>query len=135
MSRKSKNPEISAVQLKATSMEEKETKTVYRRERNDEALTIAGQVAGVTVYCRNYKFRNAAEHFPHEPLMRTVDKFFQVAKGGPLYVDEPIDQQEAKLCERKAKALGKEGLRYVYITKDMTFEEAAAQLDSTRGVA
>jgi len=107
---------------------------IWKRDSSD-AITIAGKLAGGTLYCRNFKFRNAAQHFPIEPLMRTVDKFFQFAPGGALYVDEPKDKRGVENCQRKAEVMRKEGLRYVYITKEMTLREAQEQLAFNQGAA
>jgi len=107
---------------------------IWKRDASD-SITIAGKLAGGTLYCRNFKFRNAAKHFPIEPLMRKVDKFFQFAPGGALYVDEPKDKSEVEKCLRKVKVMRHEGLRYVYITKEMTLREAQEQLAFNQGAA
>lgn len=135
MSKPKKNSDIGVAQLKPTKMEENPDKTVLRREQPDASLTIEAQLAGIHLYCRNFKFKNAAVHFPHDPLLRTVDKYFQFAKGGPLYVDLPTNDVEIAWCKKKAPALWQEGLRYVWITQEMTLEEAWAQLEDPRGVA
>jgi hypothetical protein len=113
---------------------------VYRRSGEAE-VTVAGQLAGGSLYCRNYKFKNALEHFPIDPQLRCVTKFFQFAKEGPLYVDELVSSKddeknrarELAIVKRKAAALKAEGLRYVYITKEMTLDDAKAQLYSFEG--
>jgi hypothetical protein len=91
-------------------------------------LGLSAVIAEDTVCNRNWPWRNARKHFETEPLMRTVDKFYPWAKEGPLYVDEPETEGDEKNCARKRAALESEGCRYIVITKDMTEEQARAQL-------
>jgi hypothetical protein len=125
-----KNNPIGAAQLPSPE----KTTQVWRKEptsqENKEVLTIAGKIAKSPIYCRNYKIPNAIRHFPVEPLMRTVDKYFQFADGGPLWVDEPVSERDVINCRRKAEAMAKEKARYAYIEKDMTLNDVLGQLDS-----
>lgn len=108
---------------------ESEDKPIEREPRDvNKFLGVAAQLAKSTVYCGNWKFKNAEKHFPHAPLMRTVDKYFPYANGGPLFVDQPVTEQDETACQKKAKAMKQEGQRYVYITKDMNLEDALVQM-------
>ena len=99
-------------------------------------LGLAGDVAQDVVYVRNTRFPNGYLHFPVEPLMRTVDKFFPQAVDGPLYIDEPVSKREIADCKRKAAAMKLEKLRYAYIAPEMTLEDILKQLEEDhRGVA
>ncbi len=127
---------IGAVKGKDLTLDKNEAKKLNPRPEDmrpsEHKIGLAAQVADSTTYCRNWKFKNSDKHFPHEPLMRRVDKYFSYAKGGPLMVDEPTNKLEIAECTRKAVALRKEGHRYCFITKDMTLAEALAQLDPPR---
>lgn len=91
-------------------------------------IGLAAQVAGSTTYVRNWKIPRAREHFPFDPLMRSVDKYFQFAKGGPLFVDEPKTPADIERCKQKAKVAAKEGIRYCYVTLGMKIDEARKQI-------
>lgn len=110
-----------------------EAKPTEREPRNmEQYLGLAAQVAESTIYCGNWKFKNAEKHFPHDPLLRTVDKFFPYAKGGALFVDEPRSKRDEEHCQRKAKAIHEEGQRYVYLLSEMNLDEAMQQLEGTK---
>lgn len=101
-----------------------------------EFLGLAAQVAKDTDYVRNTRWQNAMVHFPVDPLMRTVEKYFKHAKGGPLFVDTPQTLKEVEDCKVKAMAMAKEGLRYCYIAPEMELEDVTAQLEEkTLGLA
>ncbi len=91
-------------------------------------IGLAAQVAGITTYVKNWRLPRARENFPHDPLMRTVDKYFQYAKGGPLYVDEPTNPTDVERCKAKAKVAAKEKIRYCYILPEMKLDEARKQI-------
>lgn len=85
-------------------------------------LGASGEVAKSPVYYRNKKFKNAEKHFPHDPLMRTVDKYFPFAEGGELYIDEPETDEEIQALSKKASAIKSEGLRYIIIKRGEDYE-------------
>jgi len=97
-------------------------------EKLKELIGVAAEVAQSTIYCRNWKFKNADKHYPHEPLMRRVEKYFPYAVGGPLYVDEPVSKLDLAQCKVKALVMKKEGLRYVFIEKDAKLSDVLMQL-------
>lgn len=90
--------------------------------------TVAERVAQSSVCWRNHKFNGAAEAFPHEPAMRSVDQFYPYALGGALHVDQPTTQGEKADCARKAKAMAERGMRYLVIEPDMDESEAVQRL-------
>lgn len=92
-------------------------------------LGMAFQIAESEVYCGNWKFKNADKHFPYNPLLRTVDRYFPYAKGGPLFLDLVQTKNEEQGCKLKAAAMKYEGQRYVYITAEMTLQDAIDQLE------
>lgn len=131
-----KDSQVGASQLPAGELVDK-TKYFKGNEAFNPKKYIgkAGDIAGSEIYSRNLRFKNAEKHFPHQPLMRTCDMFFQFAKGGPLFVDEPTTPVEINECEKKLTAMRAEGLRYVYVTQDMSVARALEQLkENTRGM-
>lgn len=132
MARPKKNPLVSAAQLPPThGVDHREPK---QRELPDpidrSALSgMGGEIAEDHFYVRNSRIPNAQSHFPVDPLKRTVDKYFEMAKGGPLYIDEPLTESDIKICQEKAVAMKKENARYAYITRDMDIEDVRKQID------
>lgn len=140
MSRKTKTPKnasVAAVLMPATQMMESSRVKELPEPRNmKQFLGLSAQIAQDTVYCRNMKFPRGIEFFPTDPLMRTCDKYFQFAVGGPLWVDEPSDPVDIRRCIEKAKVMEVLGLRYVYISDDAELEDVLKQLkERPRGVA
>ncbi len=73
-----------------------------RADKQDpkQEIGLAAQVAGITTYVKNWRIPHAQKNFPYDPLMRTVDKYFQYAKGGPLYIDEPTNPADVWVTAR-----------------------------------
>lgn len=143
MSRSKKNEKIAATQLPPTSAVQalpQPPRELPEPRDMVEYLGLAAEVAESVVYVRNSRWPGAAEDFPHEPALRTCDKYFREAKGGPLYIDEPVTRADVAACRRKATALAARGFRYVYIDRgpsglDPSVESVLAQLGGERGVA
>lgn len=114
MAKKIKNEKVAATQLRSSELshERISEKGTFNHE---QYLGVTAKIAGTTICNRNWKFKNCDKHFPVEPLLRTVDKYYPGAKGGPLYADEPVTEEDEKDCVRKAKALKSEGLRYIWV--------------------
>lgn len=142
MSKKNKNEKVAASQLAPSELVDKSDMPPAEREPRDmrEFLGLAAEIAQDTTYVRNSRWEGSREDFPHEPTLRTCDKYFKDAEGGPLYIDEPVTKADLANCKRKAEALRARGLRYVYIDRgprgiDPDIEDVMAQLEDTRGVA
>lgn len=141
MPRHKKNPEVAAIQLKPTEIihSQKELRTTQElpEPRDMKAyLGLSAEVAQDTIYTRNTRTPNGMVYFPTEPIMRTIDKFFIGAVGGPLYIDEPQTETDIKRCLRKVPMMKEQGHRYCYITPEMDLEEVLIQLEGDhRGVA
>lgn len=87
-------------------------------------LTTATKIAESEIYMRNYQWQGAREDFPHEPTLRCVDKYYPYAVGGPLLVDEPNHPREIEASKRKAEILKKRGYRFLYLTREMSEQDA-----------
>jgi hypothetical protein len=123
-----KNTEIHARALGPSELVESAPREHVDRN-TAEYIGMAAEIAKDTIYVRNTRWEGAEKHFPTDPDMRTVDKFFQYAAGGPLHVDSPETKGEVARCEKKATAMKLEGLRYCYIGPDMSIDDVRAQLD------
>ena len=110
-------------------------KDVIKRTGDDVSVPleefngIAETIAGTNWVRKNIKDPGADEAFMFEPLLRTVDKYFETAKPAPLYIDEPKDRLDIERCQRKAQVMAEQGLRYAYITVQMSEEDVLAQLE------
>lgn len=92
---------------------------------------LAARLAGDTIGAmRNFRIRDAEKHFPHQPMMRTVEKYYPYAKGGPLLVDEPNTEREVTACQEKAKILKSLGYRYLILQSDVDEFEARQMLEA-----
>lgn len=136
MKKDPKNP-VAASQLKAPELTDKASMPKEQKGFDvKQYLGLSAQVAQDTTYIRNTRYPNAAKHFPVDPIMRTVDKYFRDAVGGPLYLDEPQTELDIARCKKKAEVMRIERLRYAYIAPDMELEDVLAQLEEgSRGVA
>ncbi len=131
-----KNTKIAAgiVAPKGLSADKAEARAMNGRQRDqrtpEERIGLAAQVAQNTMHVRNWKYKNADKHFPYDPLARRVDKYFQNAKGGPLYVDEPMEATDLERCKKKAKVMAIEGLRYCFIEREAKLSDVLKQLET-----
>jgi hypothetical protein len=89
--------------------------------RTDKSL--AESVANHFLFYRNHYWKGHKEAFPNIINLHHVDKFFPLAEGGPLYVDEKSDKDKRDLS-KKAEVMKKLGHRYLIITPNMSLLEA-----------
>lgn len=79
---------------------------------------------------RNVKYPGADQDYPEDQhaLFRFVSKYYPNAQGGPLYVDEPRNENEIyRAHERQAKMKARK-LRHVVVDSDSTYEDLMMQL-------
>lgn len=120
---------IAATQVgKTKSIEEQDATFNGSNPKSPVYTDLASQAADSRLSCRNWKFNNADAHFPYDVDLRRVDRYFPYASGGPLLIDEPMTEKEEKNCEKKRKAIDKEGQRYAIITRDMELNEVLEQI-------
>jgi hypothetical protein len=111
--RRKRNSDVEAGQKKQPEHD------LAKWEARLELRSRAERLAGDRICLMNWKFPEAADHFPVEPWMRTVTKYFRDAVGGPLAIDEPELPYQVERAERRRpilKELGeKYGFRYVIL--------------------
>lgn len=101
---------------------------IERSENLNKFVDLSNTLAESSFYHRNWKWIGADQHYPNHPLMRTVAKYFPHAKGGPLYIDEPVLKEDIDACYIKQKVMKKLGYRYVVREPDSTLEHMLQQL-------
>lgn len=80
----------------------------------------ASQVAESDFYKKNYMYDGGKKTFPDNPELWYVNKFFPYAKQGPLFVDEPKNDIEETMCDKKRSVVEKNGHKYLIIKKGMS---------------
>ena len=78
-------------------------------------IAVSDQIAKSLVWFRNWKWPGSEDMFPRSVEMRTVEKYYPYAEGGPLLVDEPRDERDVVLCYEKQKVLKKLGFRHIVV--------------------
>ncbi len=82
-----------------------------------------------TKHCiKNYRFPDADLLYPSNPELRSVGKFYPMSEGGPLYIDEPMYDEEIKECEKKRAHFKERKLRYLVVKFDTDMISAMEQL-------
>jgi hypothetical protein len=90
--------------------------------------SLAERVALHRLYERNKHLGPLKEAFPYKPHLWTSDFFFPYAKGGPLFIDQPILVQDVPDCELKKETMLNAGLRYLIIKPKMKYEDCMLEL-------
>jgi hypothetical protein len=101
----------------------KVAKAGSRTGRDGHFATMAERVAKHHLYYLNHKIPDAEKHFPVDIYSRFVSKYFPYAEGGPLYVDEPRNDDEMFKAYEKQKVLKKMGLRSIVIMRAEKFKD------------
>jgi len=99
-----------------------------RAELKGQFISISDQVAQSNLFFRNYKLPLKVKIPVDHPDAQIVTKFYPHAKGGPLYVDEPIAAVTIDRAYLRQKILKSFGLRHIVIEKDSSLEHALEQL-------
>jgi hypothetical protein len=131
----SQTTKVRVIKRKPQTFEVSEDKALARHERRIQFKSLALQVAQSEYFFRNYGVPCLKLNHPVSPRFWTVDQYFPDAIGGPLYVDTvrtlvDDDAQEGLVDAHKdrAKVMKKAGLRYCYITHEMTLSDVLIQL-------
>lgn len=86
------------------------------------------EVAKHPMFIRNMRVPELVDAFPFNPELRTVTKYFPIADGGPLFVDEVSHESLESQFAQKKKVLSKAGKRYLIIRKTTDLLDAMEQL-------
>ena len=94
------------------------------------------EIVQTHMYYRNQTAPPLKEHFKEYPRLWFVDRYYPHAKGGEIYVDiinrywdEKILAVQIEKHKERAKIMKAAGLRYLYVTPDMTLTDAKRQLE------
>lgn len=98
-------------------------KTDLRNGAKGHFASMAERVAKSPIYHLNYKIPHAEKHYPIDIESRFVSKFFPYAQGGPLYVDEPLTENQMIKAYDKQKLLKGMGLRSIVILNPDKFKD------------
>lgn len=81
--------------------------------------TVADIMAGQNLFCKlNWYYPGGKDAFPYDPKMQYVTRCYPYANGGQLLVDEPKNENEAKLLlEKKAPLMRQLKFRYVILLR------------------
>lgn len=123
MAKNIKNPMIAAATVSPTQSVDSKSKELPEPRNHAILLGKSYELAQSEIHYKNARFNNASKHFPHDPLARTVDKFFPYAKDGALYIDEPTEKVDVSRCIVKAGAMIKENMRYAFIVRNKETSE------------
>lgn len=98
----------------------------------DPKKSLGEQIAGSTIYSKNFKWSGANADFPHSPALRTVEYCYPFAVGGTLLIDVCGQNDSPNTFKEKAKVLKKRGYRYLIQTDKMSIMDAMVQLGEVR---
>lgn len=103
--------------------ERKQTRIKATLERREKLIDTADKLSGNRLFFRNWMYPNAKETFPNSPELWYVNRYYTMADGGPLAIDEPETDWDRKLSEMKRPALKAAGIRFYVIDRKKTLEE------------
>ena len=91
-------------------------------------VQLSENVAKSGYIIRNVSYPNARALFPFNPEHQTIERYFPVAEGGPLYVDNADTPEEITACEKKRETMKELGRRYVVLKHDTDLFAVMEQL-------
>lgn len=112
-----------------TQTEVSEKRVARTVRRSNVLLTMPERLANDKFAYVNWRIPNAETVFPSDWRLRFVQFYYPFAEGGPMAFDLPKTTSEVADCMIKSRALKQLGLRYVYITSEMTEADALDQLE------
>ena len=105
-------------------------RALQKYESKREYLYPLERIVQDRLVIRNVKYPGADEDFPHshQALCRFVTMFYPNAKGGGLYVDEPLHEQQRLRAYDRQKKMKARKLRHLVLERNSTYEELLEQL-------
>lgn len=123
--------DLSVVEAESKTQADARHRNAMRKfEIRKRFISLAAQIAEDNLFITNVKYPGADKTYPDpkDADFRYVNKMYPNAKGGPLYVDEPITERDMLRSYARQKIIKKLGLRYIVIEKDSTLEDCWVQL-------
>lgn len=123
-------PNRSAEMKDQSAPNEKASRLLAAEHRIKKFNKIPDQIAEHDHWLKNEPMPFANELFPFEisrHQMRYADLFYPYAKGGPVYIDTPVNEYEISWCEQKL-AYQKKGVRYTFVKPNEDVADALLRL-------
>ena len=123
-------PEGTVFREKSALSDEAQQKIMDKKiAKKREYANLAEELAEHKFYYRNWFWDHARTYFPLEPRLRHVELYFPFAKGGPLLIDQPANDRDQKIAERKQVEIKKAGFRYLILNLKMDENQGREALD------
>lgn len=105
-------------------------RALQKYESKQQFVNLVERIVQDKTVILKVKFPGSDEAYPDptQALFRFVTKFYPYAKGGPIYVDEPINEQEVYRAYERTKVMRKLKIRHLIVEKDSTYEHLLEQL-------
>lgn len=87
------------------------------------------KIAKSDIFKQNWYYPLGWEKFPTEYDLRYTDYYFPYAEGGALALDMVDDDARLPGCKKKAAVLKTMGIRYLILTKGMSYNKAMEALE------
>jgi len=127
------HPRVSDFMAGTKTQEVKHERRLERVEHLKLLKSRAERLARDNYCVMNWKWQGSETAFPDEPWLRTVEKYYPNAQGGPLLIDEPLLPEDIKTCERKRPYLEKQGYCYVVLEPNVDEFKDQEELTKCRG--
>lgn len=98
------------------------------RARSRKSESLSDDVAESKFHYRNQFCSELKLSYPMLPAYWHVDKFYPMAEGGPLYVDEPRTDYDTAISLEKQRLMTGAGHRFVVIKPDMSMDDVLNQM-------
>jgi hypothetical protein len=85
-------------------------------------------VAKHPMFIRNMRVPEFTDAFPFNPELRTVGKYFPIADGGPLFVDEVSHPSLEAQFTKKKEVMRAAGKRYLILRETTDLQDAMEQI-------
>ena len=80
-------------------------------------VQFAEQIAKSNMVIRNVRVSQLKGAFLGAPQHESIDKYYPLAEGSAIYVDDCFDPEKEKACEKKKPLMREAKLRYVVLKK------------------
>lgn len=104
--------------------EEAPAKTTQARRKHEIEGDTATVLAGDFFHYLNFGIDLLREHFPQDPKLWLIDRYYPYGPDGAIWIDIPQLGESLEFCEQKAKILHKKKIRYFYLIPEETRQDS-----------